>query len=69
MIPKDDERFLGEKQYPHEITQVGPEIYVVLKAWPFPIAYTPQAADVLIRLFRAIQSLRLTCFGPARISS
>ena len=50
MIPQEDERFLREKAYPYEVRQVGSEIHVVLKTWPFPATYVPQQADVLIRL-------------------
>jgi hypothetical protein len=50
VIPQEDQRYLQEKAYPHELRQVGPEVHVILKAWPFPSAYLPTQADVLIRL-------------------
>jgi hypothetical protein len=50
VIPQADDKYLKEKAFPHELMQQGSEIHVVLKGWSFPEAYTPRAADVLIRL-------------------
>lgn len=50
LIPESEERYLQDKQFQYEIKQVGPEIHLILHAWPFPEAYTPTTADVLIRI-------------------
>lgn len=47
-LPSKDLAFLQEKGFSYELKQVGQELYLVLKNWQFPPAYTPEQADVLI---------------------
>jgi hypothetical protein len=50
LIPEQDEQYLKDKQFHYDLREVGPEIHLILHAWPFPEAYTVRAADVLIRI-------------------
>ena len=50
LIPQSDEDYLKQKGFLYEINQEGAEIHIILKDWQFPESYTPQTADVLIRL-------------------
>lgn len=47
-LPRKDASFLESKGFPYELKQFGQELYLVLKDWKFPPAYSPEQADVLI---------------------
>ena len=50
LLPEDDLVFLKEKHPDHKVYEVGNEVHVLLPSFPFPSAYTPSKADLLIRL-------------------
>ena len=50
ILPEDDVKFLKEKHPNHVVRRVGEELHVLLKAFPFPAAYSPREADLLLRL-------------------
>ena len=50
LIPEPDKQYLKDKQFTYELTKVASEIHLVLRNWPFPEAYNPRVADVLIRI-------------------
>src|SRR6266542_4356705 len=45
-----DEEFLKRKGYLHEVTLENSVTNLVIKDFPLPLAYSPSAADLLIRL-------------------
>jgi hypothetical protein len=50
LIPERDEQYLKDKQFRYDLTQMGPEIHLVVHGWPFPVAYNVRTADILIRI-------------------
>lgn len=50
LIPQRDDEYLKSREFDFSLTQVGNEVHLVLRNWPFPDAYTPRAAEVLIRI-------------------
>ncbi len=50
VLPEEDCDFLQSKYPDHEIYEVGAELHVWLKNFPFPEAYKPRSATVLLRL-------------------
>lgn len=50
LLPDDDVAYLNEKQWPASVYRAGAEVHVRITAFPFPDAYTPRSADLLIRL-------------------
>lgn len=50
MLLEDDEAFLKEKGYSYTTTLENSVVHIVIKGFPFPVAYQPTAADLLIRL-------------------
>jgi hypothetical protein len=50
LIPQSDEDYLDDRAFDYELNKVENEVYLVLRQWPFPEAYAPRVADVLIRI-------------------
>jgi Prokaryotic E2 family E len=50
LIPHGDEEYLRERGFDYQLKQVGQEVSLVLQNRPFPQAYNPRSADVLIRI-------------------
>ena len=50
LVPEDDDAFLKEKFPEASVYRVGNEVHVLLPAFPFPAAYAPRTADLLVRL-------------------
>jgi hypothetical protein len=50
VLPEDDVEFLRDKYPNHVVRQVGGEIHVLIPDFPFPSAYTPNSAELLLRL-------------------
>ena len=48
LLPESDREFLGEKYPDFEVLQIGAELHVVLPGFPFPPAYTPNAATLMV---------------------
>lgn len=62
LIPSKDEDFLKQKGLSYELVEEGQEIHLILKAWPFPAAYTPRSADILIRILQGYPLTRIDMF-------
>jgi hypothetical protein len=50
MLLEADEAFLKEKGYAYAVSRENAAVHLVISAFPFPAAYTPRSADLLIRL-------------------
>jgi Prokaryotic E2 family E len=50
LLPEDDTAFLKEKYPNAHVYGVGNEVHVQLPSFPFPAAYQPRTADLLVRL-------------------
>jgi len=50
LLPEDDAAFLKEKYPDAKVYRVGSEVHVLLPEFPFPEAYQPRMADLLVRL-------------------
>lgn len=50
VLPEDDAQFLIDKHPNHIVRQVGSELHVILKDFRFPVHYSPQVSDLLLRL-------------------
>jgi hypothetical protein len=50
VLPEDDVRLLRERYRSHVVRQVGSELHVLIRDFPFPEAYSPRSADLLLRL-------------------
>lgn len=50
LLPQSDEDYLKDRGFDYQLKQVGSEIYLIIKGWSFPAAYTPNSADLLIRI-------------------
>ena len=50
LLPEEDVRFLQEKYPDHVVRQVGNEVHVLIRNFPFPEMYTPRTAELLLRL-------------------
>jgi hypothetical protein len=50
VLPEEDIEFLTSKGYDYTVTPEGGELTVVIANFPFPSAYTPRTAEMLIRL-------------------
>lgn len=48
LIPPEDEDYLKKREGQYELKEAGSDIHLVLKNWPFPEAYSPRSADILI---------------------
>jgi hypothetical protein len=62
LIPQKDEDYLRERGFNYELKQVGNDICLILKNWPFPEAYNPRTADVLIVIPPSYPSNQLDMF-------
>jgi hypothetical protein len=50
LLPESDLTFLKEKYPSAKVYEVGNEVHVLLISFPFPVAYKPRTADLLLRL-------------------
>src|SRR5215213_6115972 len=50
LLPEEDASFLRSKYPVARVYQVGNEVHVLLPAFTFPSGYSPQTADLLVRL-------------------
>lgn len=50
LIPEVDRNFLEEKGYKYRVKRVGGNVHVTIEDFPFPLAYTPRSATLLIIL-------------------
>ena len=50
LLPEGDATFLKEKYSDARVYEVGNEVHVLLPSFPFPAAYQPRTADMLVRL-------------------
>lgn len=50
LLPEADIAFLQEKYPDASVYEVGNEVHVLLPSFPFPVAYNPRVANLLIRL-------------------
>jgi len=50
IIPQSDEDYLKGRGFDYEIVPVAGEIHLTIRNWPFPPAYNPRSADLLIRI-------------------
>jgi len=48
VIPKSDEAFLRDKGFDFTLVGQNGETQLILRDWPFPSAYNPRLADILI---------------------
>jgi hypothetical protein len=61
-LPRKEIAFLQSKGFHYELNQVGQELYLVLKGWKLPPAYTPEEADLLIIISAAYPLGQLDMF-------
>lgn len=70
LLPEIDRDFLAEKGYKYKVSRVGNAVHVMIDDFPFPVAYTPRSATLLVILppgypnanldmFRTIPDVRL----------
>jgi hypothetical protein len=50
LLPELDVEFLDEKGFDCEVTQINGEVRVVLRDFLFPVKYSPQQANLMLRL-------------------
>lgn len=50
LIPQSDEDYLKDRAFDYQLRQVGSEVHLIIRNWPFPESYSPRAADILIRI-------------------
>jgi hypothetical protein len=50
LLPEIDREFLEDKEYAFDVEKVGGAIHLILRDFPFPAAYAPRTADLLIIL-------------------
>jgi hypothetical protein len=62
LVPEVDRDFLEEKGYKFNVKRVGADTHIVIKAFPFPATYTPQAADLLLILPAGYPNANLDMF-------
>jgi hypothetical protein len=48
LLPELDREFLDEKEYDYRVEQHAGALHLIFPSFPFPAAYTPQAADLMI---------------------
>lgn len=50
LIPEIDRDFLQEKEFVYQLIPFSGGVYLVIQNYPFPEAYTPREADLLVVL-------------------
>lgn len=62
LVPEIDRDFLVEKGYKFSARRVGADVHVVIENFPFPAAYTPRVANLLIILPAGYPNANLDMF-------
>jgi len=62
LLPEDDVAFLKDKFPAATAYRIGDEVHVFFPAFPFPAAYNPRTADLLVRLPAAYPDSRTDMF-------
>lgn len=62
MLPEDDVAFLESKGYRYTFTPERRVGYLVIADFPFPRAYTPRTAELLIRIVAGYPNSQLDMF-------
>jgi E2/UBC family protein E len=62
LVPEVDRDFLEEKGHKFTAKRVGADVHVVIEGFPFPEAYAPRAADLLIVLPAGYPNANLDMF-------
>jgi len=62
LIPEVDRDFLAEKGYKFSIKRVNADVHVIIEDFPFPAAYVPRFASLLIILPAGYPNANLDMF-------
>jgi hypothetical protein len=62
LVPEVDREFLADKGFEFEARRVGADVHVILDNFPFPDAYLPRAAKLLIILPAGYPNANLDMF-------
>jgi hypothetical protein len=62
MLPEDDIAFLQSKGYQFAFTSKDGVGYLVIADFPFPAAYTPRTAELLVRIVGGYPNSQLDMF-------
>jgi hypothetical protein len=62
LVPEGDRDFLTAKGYKYTAKRVGADVHVIIEAFPFPAAYMPRAANLLIILPAGYPNANLDMF-------
>jgi hypothetical protein len=62
LVPEIDRDFLAAKGYKFIAKRIGADLHVIIEDFPFPVAYTPQFAKLLIILPAGYPNANLDMF-------
>lgn len=62
MLPEEDLAFLGSKGYKYAYAEEGGVGHLVISDFPFPAAYVPRTAEMLIRIVSGYPNSQLDMF-------
>lgn len=62
LVPEIDREFLSSKGLKFRAVRAGEEVHVIIDDFPFPDAYTPRTASLLIKLPAGYPSANLDMF-------
>jgi hypothetical protein len=62
LLPESDREFLADKGYEYGAKRVGADVHVIIANFPFPEAYIPRAASLLVILPAGYPNANLDMF-------